>query len=122
MKTYLNYLQEDFNNSNLPRDLDNYDKIYCSLMSGKRVFWYFEEDQKFFKDEGENVEEHTNDIFSGIIVGRHGVENNWGELDVEDCVIIMDQYPCEMCYPEYTWITLKRLLDNDMLIKVFEKK
>ena len=122
MKTYLDYLQEDLENDSLPRNTDNYDKVYCELKSGKRIFWYFEEDKKFFGDQGEDAESYTNDIFSGIIVGRQDAENNWGELDIEDCVIVMDQYPCEMCYPQYTWIALKRLLDDENLVKIFDKK
>lgn len=119
MKTYLDYLQSDLDDENIPRNLNNYDKIHCSLTSGKRIYWYFEEDLKFFKDEGEDIKDHKNDLFSGIVVGRQDVENNWGEIDCNDCVVVMDQYPVEMDYPQFTWIAMKRLIDDDNLVEVF---
>jgi hypothetical protein len=119
-KTYLDYLQDDLNNDNLPKNLDNYDKIHCSLTSGKRIYWYFEEDLNFFKDEGEDIKKYKNDIFSGIIVGAQDVENNWGEINPDDCVIIMDQYPVEMSYPQFTWVALKRLIDDNNLVEIIE--
>ena len=30
-----------------------------------------------------------------------------------------DSYPIEMDYPQFTWIALKRLLDDDNLIEVY---
>lgn len=120
MKSYLEYLQKDLENDNLPRKTSNFLKIRCPLKSGKRIYWYFEEDFKFFNDEGENIEDHKKDIFSGIVVGAQDVENNWGELNVEDCVVVMDQYPVEMEYPQFTWVALKRLLDDDNLVEIFE--
>lgn len=120
MKSYLNYLQNDLENDNLPRKTSNFLKIKCTLKSGKRIYWYFEEDLKFFNDEGENIEDHKNDIFSGIVVGAQDVENTFGELNAEDCIIVMDQYPVEMSYPQFTWITMKRLIDNDNLVEIIE--
>ena len=31
----------------------------------------------------------------------------------------MDTYPIEMDYPQFTWIALKRLLDDDNLIEIY---
>lgn len=119
-KTYLQNLQSDLENDKLPKNTNNYFKIHCQLMSGKRIYWYFEEDLKFFKDEGEDIKNYKNDIFSGIVVGAQDVENTRGEIDCNDCVVVMDQYPVEMEYPQFTWIAMKRLIDDDNLVEVIE--
>ena len=48
MVNYFTKLMKDLDNENLPKNLDNLDKIKCDLMSGKRVYWYFKEDLEFF--------------------------------------------------------------------------
>ena len=111
----------DIEDNNLPKNINNYDKIKGELYSGKRFYWYYKDDLDYFNDEGENIKDYLNDIFSGIIVPIPDTENNHGEIDVENVVVVIDQYPTEGCYPEVDWTTLKRLLDDDNLIEFFEK-
>lgn len=118
---YFTKLIKDLDNENLPKNLDNLDKIKCILSSGKRVYWYFKDDLEFFINEGEDIKNHSEDIYSGIVVGRHDVENNYGTIDFSDVVIVMDTYPIEMDYPQFTWIALRRLLDDENLIEVYSE-
>lgn len=120
MKNPFAKLFKDLENENLPLDIDNVDKINCELESGKRIYWYYKEDKSFFADEGEDVKEHYRDIFSGIIVPSPDTEINHGELDFGQCVIVIDQYPVEKEYCEVDWTALKRLLDDDDLVEIFE--
>ena len=112
-------LVRDLENEDLPLNIDNVDKINCELESGKRIYWYYKEDKSFFANEGEDVKEHYRDIFSGIIVPVPDTEINHGELDFEQCVIVIDQYPVEKEYCEVDWTALKRLLDDDELVEIF---
>lgn len=106
----------------LPRNVDCFDKINGELQTGKRFYWYYKDDLKFFEDEGEDIKNHLRDIFSGIIVPVPDTINNHGELDVENCFVVIDNYPVEMEYPEVDWISLFRLLDDEELVEFFEKE
>ena len=122
MKTILKQLVKDIENYNLPKDLSSYDKIRCELKHGNRVYWYYKEEMDFWQDEGLNIYECYKDMNSGIIVGRPDIDVRGSELDVEDCVIIIDNYPTEKEYPVYTWISLKRILDDKFLVDIFDDK
>lgn len=119
MGNHFTKLVKDLDNENLPKNLNNVDKIKCDLVSGKRVYWYFKEDLDFFTEEGEDIKRYSEGLYSGIVVGRHDVENRFGQIDFSDVVIVMDTYPIEMDYPQFTWIALKRLLDDDNLIEIY---
>lgn len=116
---YFTKLIKDLDNENLPKRLENVSKIKCSLTSGLRVYWYYKDDVAFYEDEGESVKNYSNDLFSGIVVGKQDAENNYGEIDFSDVVIVMDKYPIEMEYPQFTWIALRRLLDDDNLVEIY---
>lgn len=118
---FLSYLMKDIENENLPSKTEYLNKIKCELKQGKRVYWYFEEDLKHYAEENLRIKDFKKDLFSGIIVGWQDVENNWGELDFNDVVIVMDSYPIEMNYPQFTWFALKRLLDSENLIEIFSE-
>ncbi len=77
---------------------------------------------EFFSNEGLNIYEYYKDIYSGIVVGAPDVDNRGGELDCEDCVVVIDDYPIEKDYPQYTWVALKRLLDDEKLIDIFDEE
>lgn len=119
---FFTLLSRDMNNYDIPRKTEYLDKIKCSLYHGKRVYWYFEEDLKYYKEQGLNVKDFSKDLFSGIIVGWQDVENNWGELDFNDVVIVMDLYPVEMEYPQFTWLSLKRLIDDESLVEIYSEE
>ncbi len=115
-------LFKDFENYDLPKNIDNVDKIQCSLESGKRIYWYYQEDKDFSIKEGWNIEEQYDDIYSGIIVPIPFIENNGGEFDFDEVMVCIDRYPCEKDYPAISWVSLNRLLDNNDLVKIFEKQ
>jgi hypothetical protein len=106
----------------LPRNVDCFDKIKGELKIGKRFYWYYKEDLEFFTDEGEKIKDHLFDIASGIIVPIPDTMNNHGELDVESCFVVIDNYPAEKEYPEVEWISLFRLLDDEELVEFFEEE
>ena len=119
---FLNQLLKDMNNYSLPRNTESLDKIKCELKQGKRVYWYFEEDLKHYAEENLKIKDFSKDLFSGIIVGWQDVENNLGELDFNDVVIVMDSYPVEMEYPQFTWLSLKRLIDDENLVEIYSEE
>lgn len=114
-------LFKDIDDYNLPKNTENYDKIKGDLYSGKRFYWYYQIDLDYFNDEGEIIKDYLNDIFSGIVVATPDTENNHGEIDVENVIVVVDQYPTEGTYPEVSWTALKRILDDENLIEFFEK-
>jgi hypothetical protein len=122
MNTILKQLVKDIENYNLPKDLSSYDKIHCELKHDNRIYWYYKEEMDFWQEEGLNIYECYKDMNSGIIVGRPDIDVRGSELDVEDCVVIIDNYPTEKEYPVYTWISLKRILDDKFLVDIFDDK
>ena len=112
----------DCENLEIPKNPDFVEKIFGELTIGKRFCWYYKEDLDYFKEQGIDPEQYSNQIYSGIIIPIPGVENNRGELDLENIIVVIDDYPIEMDYPEVDWISLKRLLDDEDLVKFFEKK
>lgn len=110
----------DCNNDLLPMAIKFLDKIHCSLKIGKRVYWYYTEDLEFWNAEGINIKDVLNSIYSGILIPIPDSENRGdGEMDIEQCIIVMDQYPTEGEYPQATWFALKRLVDDYTLIEIF---
>jgi hypothetical protein len=113
---------DDIDNLDLPDDLDKLDKIHCRLMSGKRIYWYYDEDLRFYNDQELNIRDCYQSIYSGIVIPMPDVENRGsGELEYGDAIIIMDYYPAEKEYPQTTWIALNRLVDNSDLIEIFSR-
>ncbi len=114
-------LLNDLKNLGLPRDLDvALPKIQCSLKQGCRVWWYAKEDKDMADEMGEDPRSLA--PYSGILVAAPDTTYNGSELEIEDCVIVMDNYPVEKCYPEVSWIALNRLLDNEDLVEIFTDK
>jgi hypothetical protein len=59
-------------------------------------------------------------IISKICVPVIGTENNHGEIDVENIIVIVDNYPIEKEYPTVDWVALKRLLDDKKLVEIVD--
>lgn len=112
---------EDLNNFELPKDENAYNKIKCSLTNGQRVYWYYKDDLEFCKEIGEDARRSY--LYSGIVFTRPFIEkpNYESEMNIEDCIVCIDWYPCEKCYPETDWIALNRLIDNDDLVEIYTK-
>jgi len=112
----------DCENIYLPRNWEEaFEKVTGSLKHGSRIYWYFDDDKKFADEEGINIKEDP--PFSGLVIARPDIIMQSGsrELDYEDCVVVVDDYPTEKCYPETDWIALNRLLDNEDLVEIFSK-
>jgi len=120
MQEDIENLFEDFDNDELPENLDNLDKIKCRLTIGKRIYFYYEDEKQFYEDEGWKIKKSLDSINSGIIIPRHGIENRGGEFDFEDVMVCIDQYPIEKSYPYICWIALNRLIDDEELVEIFE--
>lgn len=121
MKTYIpkeiNELINDLNNLNLPTDLNDWNKLKCNLEIGQRIYWYFKEDAEYAKKCESTPRQQK--PYSGIIIPKNGISLIGLEIESEDCVVIIDTYPCEKEYPECTWIALNRLVNTKDLIEIF---
>jgi hypothetical protein len=114
---------KDLQNYELPRADNAFDKIKCSLMPGQKVSWYDADDLAYFKEcndeAGEELGLRNAAHYQGIVVPMPGIEYNGGELEYDECIIVITSYECEKCYPEIDWVALPRLLDDEKLIEVF---
>lgn len=104
----------------LPKDEKAIEKIHCDLRAGNRVYWYYQDDLKFYEDEGESIKDYRDAIFSGIVVPKPYASGT-RYIEYQDCVIVVDQYPTEKEDVEVDWITLGRLLDNKELVEVYDE-
>lgn len=108
---------DDCKNPNLPKDSDDLDKLYCeSLKLGTRIYWYYKEDLEQFADEAPHIRDYH--LYSGIVVPLPDVENR-GELEYNECMVCIDQYPTEKEYPQFNWTALNRLLDDKDLVEIY---
>ncbi len=116
----LNQIVKDCRSFDIPRNWEEvYKKVKCSLKHGSKVYWYFEEDKEFATKEGIDIKADPPN--SGLVVAAPDtlMQSSNQELDFENCIIVMDNYPTEKCYPEATWMALNKLLDIDDLVEIF---
>ena len=111
--------EKDLRDCNLPKDLEMYNKAPSIFKAGQRIGWWYREDEEYAKECGDTVEE---DIpFMGVVVPGPDIENrsgSMGEFDSEECVVVVTVFPVEKCYPDTDYVAMKRLLNNDDLVKV----
>lgn len=107
----------DLKNYDLPKNLDAIDKIKGILVHGSRIWWYYQEDKEFYEKLNESPRQFA--PFSGVVVSKPHVSYSGPELDIENCVVVIDTDPSEKCYPEVAWVALNRLLDDENLIEIF---
>lgn len=113
-------LQEDMRNLDLAPE-DSYDRLLkCEIQHGQRIYWYFEEDAKYANPHGLDVREQG--LYSGILLHYEGQIADGREIDIEDCVLVVDRYPTEKCWPDVSWIALGRLLASEGLVEVYSKQ
>ena len=120
MKFDFQKITDDINNLDLPSNVDNYNKIHCELKTGKRIYWYYKEDLEFFEEIEEDIKESKTQVFTGVVIPIPDYEERGGELDADQCIVCMDGYPTEKEYPSVDWFSIKRLLDDESLIEIFE--
>ena len=118
---WLDDLKKDLENYDIPFDLEAYNKIKTELTSGKRIWWYYNEDLEYAKELELNPREDI-DIHSGIVVGIHATEYNGGELDISHVIVVVESYSCEKEYPVIWWMTMNRLLNDEELVEIFSKE
>jgi len=104
----------------LPTDQNCCTKVKCELRPGTMISWYFEDELKFWKQDGLDPREYAQ--WMGVIVPAPNIEYRGGLLEIEHCVVVMYYHPCEKDYPETGWKTLGRLLENLELVEIFELK
>lgn len=106
----------------LPRDNKSFKKIKCNLKIGKRIYWYYKEDLDFALNE--NKIDKDFDVYypgySGIVILKPDTDSR--SIDGEDCIIVIDRYPCEKCNPEVDWLPLYKLIDCDDLVEITDKE
>lgn len=96
-----------------------WDRVKCNLRQGMRIGWYYQDDKIFAKEHGGDP--RIDCPFSGIVIALPGIElRSGGDLEWEDCTIIVDEYPTQKCYPEVHWVALGRLVDNEHLVEIFD--
>lgn len=110
-------LREDMRNFDLAPE-DSCDRLLkCEIKHGERVYWYFKEDAKYAKEFQNDVREQR--LYSGILLHCDGQIADGREIDIEDCVLVVDHYPTEKCWPDVSWIALGRLLASEGLVEVY---
>lgn len=119
MNKAIETLLEDLDNFELPSDFDvACEKIRGELDAGKKIYWYYSGDKEFFENEGLDIKDYRNEMFSGFIVPNIGVQAH-RELEIDDIVVVVCSYPTEKEYPETFWVALKRLIDDERLVEIF---
>ncbi len=103
-----------------PKDLKDLAKIKCDLNHGQRVAWYYKDEEKFWKEEQVEPRKYTS--WSGLILGKPGLETSGHNLDYTDCVLVIDSEPCEKCYPEIQYCSLAQFVDNEDLVEIYNEK
>lgn len=80
------------------------------LKVGQKIGWYYKDD---------SVTHAEGPLYQGLIIARPGTEFTY-DLDPEDCIVVVTDYPTEKCNPIIDWVTLGRLLNNKDLAEVVE--
>ncbi len=91
-------------------------KLKCELKHGERIYWYYQEDLDFAKEERLKIRQMK--YYSGLVIGLEDSEP--GALDPDSCMIVIDRYPVEKCNPEITWVAPSALLAAEDLVEVYQ--
>lgn len=98
---------------------------HLELLIGSKIGFCDKDDYKhweFMQKDGcqETWEEFKSQIcFVGIVLPPPDFEIRGASIEPEKAIICIIDYSCEKCYPETTYITLGRLLDED-IYEIFE--
>lgn len=112
---------DDLNNLDLPEDDNAFDKIKGAIKNGTRVYWYYQEDVDYANEYCDGISPRDYPPFSGIAIAKPGMVM-FGELEIHDCIIVLDNHPAEKCYPESDWIALPKLLNASDLVEIFTRE
>lgn len=98
---------------------------HLTLKVGDKIAWVYKDEYDFWKQENKlgwdsSWEEHkSHTCYTGIILPPPDFEMRGGNIELEDAIICIIDYPCEKCYPEVDYVTMDRLLSNPYLYEVF---
>lgn len=111
---------KDANDCDLPGE-HGWDKVKCVLSNGARIRWYGQDDLDYWKECGEKGDPRDCAHFSGIVFAIPGIElrSPNEDMDYDQCIVCIDQYGCEKCYPITEWVAMSKLLDDPTVIEVF---
>lgn len=116
MNQYIIDVFKDLDNVYLPKDTQDIIKLKVDIVNGQRIYWYFEEDVEFAKENGYNIRDDA--PYSGIVIARPNIEC-CGDMEIDETIVVMDRYPAEKCYSITDWVALGRLLDADGLVEIY---
>lgn len=120
LKKEFNKLSKDLSKGmELPKDETALNKIHCELGNGKRIYWYYQDDLEFYENEGESVKDYSDALFSGIVIPIP-YSSGTRESDYDCYIVVIDQYPTEKEDPTVDWIALNRLLDNPLIVEIYQ--
>lgn len=112
---------KDRNESFFPNDENAFDKLKCKeLKPGQKIQWYYQGDKDFADEADFDIKQDPG--FSGIVMPMPDTDLNGHDdtdLEADDCIIVVTQYPAEKEYCRCGWVYLNRLLDQKGLIEVF---
>ena len=106
----------------LPTKLEHLDKLPPVLTHGMKIGWWYKEDEEYFVayyGEKANRYLHQNPPFTGMIIATPDTDVR-RDLDIDNCIVVVDSYPTEKCNPEVGYDTLGRLLESENLVRVIE--
>jgi hypothetical protein len=126
MKDRFEEILKDLDDHHFHDDLDTaskiikdcYAKLKCQPDPYSRIYWYYENDAVYAKEEDLDVRQMK--YYSGILIPPPFDRPISSFEPFEDGIVIVDQYPTEMCEPDVDWICLKRLLQNEELVEVYQ--
>ena len=55
------------------------------------------------------------------MIPKNGTINN-GYLDIDRAGVIIDKYPVEKHYPQFTYVSFAHLLDDPNLVEIIDQK
>lgn len=100
----------------------DFDKLKCKLLPGAKVGWYYQDDLDYWQEcfGGDEFDPERGSQWRGILVPISGLENNGGEFEFDQMIVVMTSHPCEKCYPETGWMSLPSLMSD--VVEIYEIK
>jgi hypothetical protein len=126
MKKRFHQILKDLKDHHIHDDLDEalkiiktcYSKLKCQPKPYSRIYWYYQDDDKYAKEEDLDVRKMH--YYSGILIPPPFDRPLSAFEPFEDGIVIIDDYPTEICEPDIDWICLKRLLQTEELVEVYQ--
>lgn len=126
MKEKFEEILKDLNDWKFDDDCDTalkiiktcYSKLKCQPKPYSRIYWYYKDDEDYAKEEDLDIREMQ--YYSGIIIPPPFEQPLDTFEPFEHGIVIVDQYPTEMCAPDIDWVCLKKLLQDDNLVEVYQ--